>query len=322
MGSIRDVPKIGKRIFQDYIALAFLREYVFYEMQNSFEVNSEKVSYYLEETASLLSNPSMLDDRWIGRLKEEKIIDSAYFTSNDQVSIVGAPMTPDLMQKSGYIIDEMGKVHYVYNDEKSAVFLDAVIDQTGLQESFSQDRYIPRTIIIYDMGEETFTDLNGGSPQLIENIDEVVVILENNSFLISKQGITMSRIISVQDSTLMLISQYPVKLGRRAYNMFGLIAVVILTIILAVGIIRYSVYGFEQISGGLFIMADKKDKGDVISEIDKEISDIIDGEEAPLKTPAKLPDTPTEKFAQKKSEDSEVEQRKKLEADGIIIKKG
>jgi len=206
IGSIRDVPKIGKRIFQDYIALAFLKEYVFYEMQNSFEINSEKVSFYLEETASLLSNPSMLDDRWIGRLKEEKIIDSAYFTSNDQISIVGSLMTPDLMQKSGYIIDEMGKVHYVYNDEKSAVFLDAVIDQTGLQESFSQDRYIPRTIIIYDMGEETFTDLNEGSPQLIENIDEVVVILENNSFLIGKQGITMSRIISVQDSTLMLIS--------------------------------------------------------------------------------------------------------------------
>ncbi len=132
----------------------------------------------------------------------------------------------------------------------------------------------------------------------------------------------MSRIIGIRDSALMLISLYPVRFGRRAYNMFGLIAVVIITILLAVSTIRYSVYDFQQIRGGLYIMADKKDKGDVISEIDKEISDIIDGEEAPPKTPTKLVETPTEKLEQKKSEDIVGGQEKKLEADGIIIKKG
>ncbi len=322
MGSIRDVPKLGKRIFQNFISLAFLKEYVFYEMQNSFEKSSDQVSFYLKETASLLSNTSLLDERWLGRLKEEKIIDSAYFTSNDKVSIVGAPITSDLSQKSGYIIDEREKLHYVYHDKESAVFLDAVIELKVLQESFSQDRYVPHTIIIYDKREETLIAMNGESPPLSESIDEVVVILEKNSFLIGKQGIVMSRIIGIRDSALMLISLYPVRFGRRAYNMFGLIAVVIITILLAVSTIRYSVYDFQQIRGGLYIMADKKDKGDVISEIDKEISDIIDGEEAPPKTPTKLVETPTEKLEQKKSEDIVGGQEKKLEADGIIIKKG
>jgi hypothetical protein len=316
------MPIIGKIILNNYIALPFLKEYVFYEIGSSFEYSSKRVSFYLEETASQLSNPTMLNERWIGKLKEDKIIDSAYFTSNDQVYIIGTPITPNLLQESGYIVDEMGKLHYVYNDEKSAVFLDAVIILTGLLESFAQDRFVPRAIMVYDKEEETITALKGEILQSIENTDELSAMLEQNPFLIGTQGVTMSRNVGTRDSTLMLISQYPVKFGRRAYNMFGLILIVILTIILAVSIIRYSVYGFGQIRGGLFIMADKKNKGDVISEIDKEISDIIDGEKVTPQTPTKLTDTPTEKFEQKKSDDGVVEQRKKLEADGIIIKKG
>jgi len=126
--------------------------------------------------------------------------------------------------------------------------------------------------------------------------------------------------------------------------LMGLLAVAILLLILSA---RYKVYGELYIGRGVIAMSDRKAEKDVIHEIDREISDLIEEEISPEpeaetaapaeereavvqpggETPATeegLTKKPVEKKKpdeRTKPQDEEYEQ-KNLEKDGIIIRKG
>jgi hypothetical protein len=114
--------------------------------------------------------------------------------------------------------------------------------------------------------------------------------------------------------------------GKEIIDAIALIGICAIAILLLILSIRYNVSGQLHFWRGATAMSEKKEKQNVIHEIDREISDLIEDEappEQPAVTVVKTEGADVKEKQTEKTSPGEREGGKQgLEKDGIIIKKG
>lgn len=165
-------------------------------------------------------------------------------------------------------------------------------------------------------------------------------------FMVTNKIIT-AQILSGIEEDLTVVSLYRVWPGKEIIDAIALIGICAIAILLLTLSIRYNVSGQLHFWRGATAMSDKKEKQNVIHEIDREISDLFEDEASPeqpavtavktegadvkekpatqaRETEGKAIQKPAEKEKQaEKTSPDEMEGGKQgLVKDGIIIKKG
>jgi len=285
-----------------------IQDYVLYDTRQNFDREAETVYLLLDEAGALLNGPSVRHREWLQELAKEKFIHTAYILIKGEVFTVGnQAFSPDLFNKKGYSIDSKGVLHYIYADVKSSIFLDAVIENACIEEALSRYWKKPHTLILFDKKSGFFHALSGNGSLQPDSFD-YTAHLDNKAVCIDRNQVFIGRNLGLDSADFYLLSLSPIKIGKRLYYVIGLIVLILSAILFIVKTMKYSLYTLRQVKRGVIEMA-KDEQSKVISEIDREISDIIEEKEELSKT--------QEAVSHKTIEE---EKRKSLENDGIFIK--
>ena len=109
-----------------------------------------------------------------------------------------------------------------------------------------------------------------GSPDIVGLISSPKYVSGRPSAGFSKKGLLLSMPLDRADGDITLVALYPYRLVRGAIYTFGLIAIVILTILLLWLIITYTTIYCR--TRGVHVMSEKDKHPDIINEIDQELT--------------------------------------------------
>ncbi len=274
--------------------------YLLHDTQKRFENNAEKIEAVLSQAASLLRDPLLTGEGWVQLLRENGIIDAAYIRMDDSVRMIGS-MAPSNLTGSGFFVDEWGKLRFVYVGTAS-------VTEAILNERYVKDALPPETgcFFLYDTSSRKIFALAENGCEAVSGID-LSTYLDRSPVFIKINRILIAQPLRSAGRDVYIVSIGPFITGYSFFHSAALIVLLISAILLLMRTVLYSVKPKAQRGEGVHAM---DEKSDIIHEIDMEISDIIEDETSPKKTPeAKL-----------KKEDAK-ETKNRLESDGIIIKK-
>ncbi len=289
---------VGSDIFKNYL---------FYEALRDAERNAEAVSLVLAEASFLLSSAPVLQEGWLESLRTDKVIRSAYLRTGQGTMKTGEPFRPDESGSRGYRVAADGQLHYSLVSQVPPSFLEAVIDTRYVQKALLQSRKDLGAVFLWEANSRKRIIL-AGDESLLHDISDISGPGVKPFMLM--RGLHVVIRTAIQGTDLWIFSVYRFPLGRKSFFLFGLIILLIFAIILFVWIIR-SIRTITEPGGeGIMGAADEGKEIDVISEIDSEISDII--EEMGSFTEKSKAAGQKAKIEERQSE---------LEKDGIIIRK-
>ena len=169
---------------------------------------------------------------------------------------------------------------------------------------------------------------------------------DTGDFLLVTNKIITAQMLGGIGEGFAVVSLYPMWWGRQYIVVLALIVLCVLSIILLALSIRYNISGQLPFWKGAVVMADNNGKKNVVHEIDREISDLVEDKALPEKAREPVVKkgavstkqeqdahfrTADEGVIQKPGEESPAEEtrtsvaevlKQDLEKDGIIIKKG
>ncbi len=327
-------------------AAGLIRKMVVHEGQLGFDRSAQAVSFFLDDTSSHLSTSLASDGGWLRGLIERRLVHGVYLEMRGFSTSYGDTFTRLKNAGEGYYIEE-GALHYVYRSVDGEIYIDALININRFSEFIAQLSYKPRFVVLYDRTREGAAILYGRPWKLPDMVYRRLEEQDGAGFFMVTNKIITARIIGGREGALAVISLYGLRVGQNVISaivLMGLLALAILLLILSA---RYKVYGELYIGRGVIAMSDRKAEKDVIHEIDREISDLIEKEISP--EPAAETAAPaeemeaveqpggeapaaeeglTKKPVEKKKPDERTElqeaegEQKDLEKDGIIIRKG
>ncbi|UCB47231.1 MAG: hypothetical protein JSV25_07425, partial [Spirochaetota bacterium] len=155
----------------------------------------------------------------------------------------------------------------------------------------------------YDSNNNQYSVLNGNLSDIPKGVVTNSKDFPESRITLTIKGLVVMKQMDIQNAGLILIALYPYKIGGAAVQLFGLIGVLILTILLVSFALYFSFQSFKK--KGVVAMREEE-KADIIDEIDKELSGIGEEEGKPAR----------ESHPEKKEKDEAL---KKLEDDGIFI---
>jgi len=221
-------------------------------------------------------------------------------------------------------IDGEGAIHLLLHEEGAGA-LDFTLDLSGFRDYADGLELLPSagvsakrqkavwalarhqtvTAFLYDTGTSMSSRLFGE----LEGYKTIPIPKMASERLVARLGIRsymLAKPVDLENAGLLLAAEYPYTIGRETVYTFGLIAIVILTILLLWLIVYYttSYLCFR----GMPAMGDQNKQSDVISEIDQELSGTEEKEKP------EVSESPT---AAKGKEET----KKQLEEDGIFIEK-
>jgi hypothetical protein len=302
---------------------SFIRRYVTAEISKVHLEQYERVEYFLQGVDSLFEDSYVLSVDWLEEtLQENSIEAAAVVDATGGVTFVGEkyPLDGDLVESpdgmslpSGFLVDAEGGLHFRIASTRDGKVYDVLVAQENLSRELDTGLR-SRTVLLYDgaSGHEAILIGDGevDAQEFLSGGAEIPRRTGRGRYLAA------SRMKNLPGD-LYLVSLLPPQLGFHGYYLIGLILLVGFAMFLIVATARYSVPIMRRFSRGI-AMAERageepKPVGDaptgrgedstVISEIDREISDIIE-EDKGEKEPA-VGD----------------ERIKKLKEDGIVIRK-
>jgi len=250
-----------------------LKEYILYEYIEEFNIISDLVKSHMEESLELVKTPPSsnyeLNKLWFKKLKNENILKAVYYKFKDKSYIIGFDFKPDHNFKNSYFINKNGLLHYVYVNRGKALFVDIIPDLSSLTKLMMNINRI-HSIILYDNNTKNFIKVYDKNGNLTVNKKVINNDLVNKNVFIGKNRILFSKDLKLQNSQILLISILKVQIFSRVLWLFGLLVIIILTILLVTYTIKY----ISKVE--VYEMMEEKGEEDIISEIDKEISVIIE----------------------------------------------
>jgi hypothetical protein len=330
-----------------HTGMQIMRRIVLHEVRVPFDPGHVAVALFLKETSSLMDQASLMQEGWFERLSERGLVRAAAVTAENHPFMVGESPTTGTGLRRGYYVDDQGGLRWVYANEQQNLYADVLVDTERLKEFFPTRRRMPRSILLYDRRQGS-TALVFGEPGSLHQV--VYSYLEQpgeSGFIALSDGIVTGSSLETSGDDLMVISRYP--FWGESWQVIALIVILPGAIFLLVYAVRYRRYEQTPEVRGARSMATKKESDDVVSEIDREISDLIDEEVAKSgaaapgkvrsdkteKKPVKAgttasTETPAEAAASDEAVLEEVQRAVKkeegehssLEKDGIIIRKG
>lgn len=296
---------LGFILAPPYASASLVSDYIFYDFFKESSRNANILSGSLAEVSALLSATPALAGSWLDGLVKEKIIASAYLRSSSGEMRYGEPFIRDDKAKSGYRIAEDGLLHYNLILQSPPVFLEVIINPEYIKRSLEISGKKSSLHFLFDPGNGKHIIISGN-----EFLYNTKILRMENTFVI--KGLKLLIRIRVPLTDLEVFSIYRFPLGMRSLNLFGLIGLLVFAIIVIVWASK-GLKVIKETAGGMAMGTSGEDKDktiDVISEIDREISDIVEemeGSEQEEKPPRK--------------EKKPGERLSDLEKDGIIIKK-
>jgi hypothetical protein len=288
----------------------------------SFLMLCDLAEVYIAETQNLVYEEFV---------KNSKLRKDSESRENFEVRDIERTETKTASVKEGLYIDRTRALHLVYDEIKGDGVLDFTLDTSGFREyadSFIRllavqpagarktSRRQPVTLLLYDRLTSMSSSLTGG-----EAPETAVFRKSKGAGLRVRFGphnLVLTRPADLGTADLVFIGLFPYRIGREAVSTFGLIAIVILTILLLWLTVAYTT-GWMRLRE-VPVMGDNKKNQDIIDEIDQELTGER-GKKEPetVRTPAG-----EESAAFKESpvfKENEEKPAKKLEEDGIFIEK-
>lgn len=288
-----------------------INRYILYDSMKSFEYMSHAIVLYLNDYSDLVSE-FVADNNWYDKLKRDKVITDAYVRSKKQRFTIGNVFLPQIYERNRFYIGNDNLIHYFYTEKSGTLLSDTIIDKQFLLNAFENLKWLPSWIIIYDEGEQTYTIVFSEREILSFGIDINKIVEGEARQLIGIKAVRYVKKLDLIDSNLFLVAQYPIRLGVRAYLLFGLIVLVIITILLLLQIILFILSNIRKYEFMQFDLKKEATGSGVVDEIELELSS-----SQSLKNELKK-DTKEEEVREDGIERGTVESFK---SDGIRIKK-
>ena len=265
---------------------------------NSFFMLCDLAEAYITETENLFFG--------------EVVKSSGFREDNGELSALDRIELQTAYEKGRLYIDRSGAVHLAYDETEGA--FDITLDISGFQDYadrllqlFDEHPSAPRravTLLLYDSKSSMFSVLVGGN----EDLKAELVLKSTGEKTAARLGLRylmLTKPVDLENADLIFLGFYPYGIGRETVYTFGLIAIVILTILVLWLTVSYAASGFKP--RGVQTMGDIKKDQDIIDEIDQELSTVKE-----KKVPA---DVQTAEKVEKE------ESGKQLKDDGIFIEK-
>ncbi len=287
-----------------------INEILLYETHESFYNTVDFIKSYMEDTRDLVNREFISDRRWASELKAGGFIHGAYIEIENVNYTVGDTFSPKLSSTDTFYIDNDGFIHYVYANEEYSIAADIILAMSSLEESSKDFQRIPLAIFFYDKKSDKYSSLLGDVDDFPEKTVKKMRELNLFTAFIGMRKILLMKELSLKNSEMVLFSLYSYKFGRKTILLFGLIAIIILTILLLWFVIDNIFKSSKQMKEEVFGMGEEEKAGDIIREIDKEVSGIVEEKE--------------ELIQKKEVEPEKIEVDdtiKKLEDDGIYVRK-
>ncbi|MGQ9615811.1 MAG: hypothetical protein ACUVWJ_05330 [Spirochaetota bacterium] len=284
---------------------SFIRDYLFYEFFRESSMNAKHLSNSLAEITALLSASPVLTEEWFEGLVKEKIITSAYLRSSTGEVRHGKHFIHDDKAKRGYRIADDGLLHYILVLQKPTVFLEVIIDNEHLKRGLEIPGGKNSLHFLFDARSGKYIVISGNELLFPANIMSLSM---ENTFIMRGLNLLIRMKVPLTDLEIFSVYRFPV--GMSSLHLFGLITLLVFAIIVIVWAVEGSNV-IKETGGGISMGTVEEDKKiDVISEIDREISDIVEemGSSEQEEKPAEKDKKPEERWSD-------------LEKDGIIIKK-
>jgi hypothetical protein len=325
---------------------ALISRILVHEGQLRSDKSAFAVTLFLKHTAFELNSFLIADQGWITRLIEQGLIRGAYLNKKGNGIALGEPFAPLHSADAGYHIEE-NVLHFVYRSVEKGIFLDTLINTNRFSDFILHSQRKPRFVLLYDPIQEGVVYLHGRPWELPDMVYRHLEEPDTGDFFMVTNKIITAQILSGIEEDLTVVSLYRVWPGKEIIDAIALIGICAIAILLLTLSIRYNVSGQLHFWRGATAMSDKKEKQNVIHEIDREISDLFEDEASPeqpavtavktegadvkekpatqaRETEGKAIQKPAEKEkqAEKTSPDEREGGKQGLVKDGIIIKKG
>lgn len=325
---------------------ALISRILVHEGQLRSDKSAFAVTLFLKHTAFELNSFLITDQGWITRLIEQGLIRGAYLNKKGNGIALGEPFAPLHSADAGYHIEE-NVLHFVYRSVEKGIFLDTLINTNRFSDFILHSQRKPRFVLLYDPIQEGVVYLHGRPWELPDMVYRHLEEPDTGDFFMVTNKIITAQILSGIEEDLTVVSLYRVWPGKEIIDAIALIGICAIAILLLTLSIRYNVSGQLHFWRGATAMSDKKEKQNVIHEIDREISDLFEDEASPeqpavtavktdgadvkekpatqaRETEGKAIQKPAEKEkqAEKTSPDEREGGKQGLVKDGIIIKKG
>ena len=325
---------------------ALISRILVHEGQLRSDKSAFAVTLFLKHTAFELNSFLIADQGWITRLIEQGLIRGAYLNKKGNGIALGEPFAPLHSADAGYHIEE-NVLHFVYRSVEKGIFLDTLINTNRFSDFILHSQRKPRFVLLYDPIQEGVVFLHGRPWELPDMVYRHLEEPDTGDFFMVTNKIITAQILSGIEEDLTVVSLYRVWPGKEIIDAIALIGICAIAILLLTLSIRYNVSGQLHFWRGATAMSDKKEKQNVIHEIDREISDLFEDEASPeqpavtavktdgadvkekpatqaRETEGKAIQKPAEKEkqAEKTSPDEREGGKQGLVKDGIIIKKG
>lgn len=297
----------------------FLYGLVLKRSMNTFLMLSDFTDAYIDEMRHFIGSEFVNNSRRRKELEYQGYTSSGFTEVREVERIDGVT----LQVKGDIYIDEEGAIHLLYRETDGEMALDFTIDLTGFWDY--ADRLLllsygggsarkkeavqvsarpgTATVFLHDWRTSQASSLfDTGEvlevPALPEGARKRVAVR------FGLQSFTLAGPLDPEKTDLIIAVEYPYTLGRGAVYTFGLIAIVILTILFLWLVLFYTASLLKE--RGVISMGEKKKKPDVISEIDGVLSG---------------PGVKGEPAAEQTQEDKGKKKQtsKQLEEDGIFI---
>ncbi|MBN2322872.1 MAG: hypothetical protein JXQ30_03995 [Spirochaetes bacterium] len=158
-------------------------------------------------------------------------------------------------------------------------------------------------LFLFDRRQLTFASLFGGAG-MVETVSLPKYVSGRPSARLNTRGLLLSMPLNRTDGDILLLALYPYRLVRGVIRTFGLIAIIILTILLLWLIVTYMTAYCK--TRGVGAMSGQDKRSDIINEIDQELT---------VGEKKKLP----EKARKVEDSGGKKDEGKRLEEDGIYI---
>jgi hypothetical protein len=309
---VKMLETLGRSIFDFAISIkkpvahvqkGLLSEYLFSDAITSFRSIDDLLKLYIDETNDMVYRKFMENKGWTEELKKDGFIDSAVIAIGNTILSVGEISSVNIEDDYSFYIDERGEVHYVYNKAEDPLSFDLSLSFSGFKSYVLGLERSPKLFFLYDTHNNQYSTLLGRREDIPEGINRKHDVASRPRVVPTLKNLIIFKKLDVENSGLELIAIYRYKAGRAAIQLFGLIGVMILTILLLSFVVYFAFQSLKK--SGVQAMGDE-DKADVIGEIDKELSGIGKEEKEPASGPP----------PGKKKKD---EAAKRLEEDGIFI---
>lgn len=251
-----------------------MRDYVLYENLGSFNHMSDFIRVSLYGNASLLIESFMREPAWLDKLESEGIFTGAFVKVNSLSYTVGKKFHPEPHVENGYYIDGEGSFHYVYSDVNDKLLSDLIIGFDFIGNSFKYLQRMPSWVLLYDKKTDAYCTVYGNVDRLPEKPEWNKIDRRGSLRFIGIRKVLFIRSLTLVNSEIFLISQYPFIIGKKALILFGLIVILVVTILLLRSIAVFIFLRYREIKKRQLLMTEKGKIRGAVHEIDREVSHV------------------------------------------------